>query len=97
MAFDAAGIRDQSARVRSLAHDLGAVRQAWAGATADAGSALGLTELINAFGSMRHAWLGQLDLCADAASELSDRLDAAAADYAEAETFSTGSVRSVWR
>jgi hypothetical protein len=97
LVFDAAGIRDQSARVRSLADDLRAVRQTWESATASPAPALGLSELISAFGSMRQAWVAQFGVYVDAVSALSDRLDAAAADYAGAETVSTNSARSVGR
>jgi hypothetical protein len=95
IAFDSAGIRGQSARVGSLGDELAAIRQTWAAATADAAPALGLAELIGAFGSMRQAWLDQFSVCADAMSALSDRLAAAAAGYAEAEAVSTDNARSV--
>jgi hypothetical protein len=97
LVFDSAGIGDQSARARSLADDLKAVRQTWTSATASPAPALGLPVLIGAFGSMRQAWLAQFGVYIDVVSTLSDRLEAAAAGYAGAETVSTSNARSVWR
>jgi hypothetical protein len=95
--FDVAGIRHQATQARGLASHLSSLRQVWLSATADAASALGLNELITGFDSMRQAWAGQLDVCADVVSAFGDRLARTAAGYDSAETANTDNARSAGR
>jgi hypothetical protein len=97
IAFDVAGIRHQSTEAHALAGILSSLRQEWMATTADAASALGLNELAAAFDSMRQAWAGQFEVCADAVSAIGDRLALTAAGYGNAETSNTDNVRSVGR
>jgi hypothetical protein len=95
--FDVAGIQQESSQARALAGSLRSLRQEWMAATADAPSALGMSELVTAFESMRQAWAGQFEVCADVVSALGDRLAVAAASYSNAEKANTDQVRSVGR
>ena len=95
--FDVAGIRQQSNQARTLADNLRSLRQEWMAATADAPSALGMSELVTAFESMRQAWTGQFAVCVDVVSALADRLALAATSYGNAEKANTDNVRSVGR
>jgi hypothetical protein len=83
--FSVPGILEQSAKATGLADELSSVRQKWLAATADPVSALGLIELVNAFGSMRQAWSEQYDLFIGVVSELSQSLTATASTYDRAE------------
>jgi hypothetical protein len=95
LGFDVAGIARQSAAARNLATDLRSVQRTWLGGLQSAALALGLTELVTAFGDLRQAWDAQFDVYVDVVSELSGRLETTAASYNEAENATIANARAV--
>jgi hypothetical protein len=93
--FDVTGIQHQSTQARGLEGQLRSLRQRWLAATADAAPALGMNELVTAFGAMREAWAGQFEVCADVVSALGTCLAGTAAGYGGAETVNVDNARSV--
>jgi hypothetical protein len=95
--FSVSGIKNQSAAARGLANDLNAVRQEWTAGTADAAPALGIVELIDAFGSLRQAWLAEFGLYADAVTDLAKSLEGTAANYGTTEKANTRDAQAAAR
>jgi hypothetical protein len=95
--FSVPGIESQSASASALVNDLNAIRGEWTAGTADAAPALGMTELINAFESLREAWLTEFGLYTDVVTNLAKSLDGSAKSYEAAEKVNTRAAQAAAR
>lgn len=78
-----AAVNTQAAATREMAGELFNVQERWLAATAGAASALGIAELVTAFGTMRTTVCNEFDEYVGIAFALSDKLASAAIGYSD--------------